>query len=230
MYSECVKCQKLGISCDGPNFAAMQGNEFISWCKARKAHLGYSNGYIAEQAQMPKGTVDGFFAGAHADFRFETVRPIVRVLVGGEYKGNPCPAASGEERAAMESRIRDLENHNAHLLEKVADLTQTNAAMQTLITNTNKRNSESQAFLRDQIRGRNMVAAILGVLLGLCVFCILAALIVDSTNPDLGYIWMDGGLGYNALWLFFGVVTIACAAIGAIVFFGKRKKTNEGPR
>ena len=223
MYSECVKCQKIGSTCDGPNFAAMPAGEFLSWCKARKAHLGYSNGYIAEQAQMSKGTVDGFFAGAHADYRFETIRPILRVLIGGEYKGNPCPAPSGEEMAAKDGRIRELESDNAHLSDKVKDLMQNNAAMQTLITNTNKRHHESQAFLRDQIRGRNMAVAILAVLLGICLLVILAALIVDGTNANLGYIWMDGGLGKNAVWFFFGLVALACAAVGIIVISNKRK-------
>lgn len=152
MYKECVSCQKLGISCDGPNFVAMPAAELVAWCKARKEYLGLSNGRIAEMTGMSKGTVDGFFASAHADFRFETIRPVLRVLVGGEFSGEPCPEPSSSEKAAYEERIRHLEAEVARRDDKIKDLTANFEDMKTLVTNTNKRNADGQRFLRAQVK------------------------------------------------------------------------------
>lgn len=192
MYKECVSCPKLGISCDGPNFVAMPAAELIAWCKSRKEYLGLSNGRIAEMAGMSKGTVDGLFANAHADFRFETIRPVLRVLIGGEFSGEPCPEPSSSEKAAYEEKIRHLEADIARRDDKIKDLSINYEDMKTLITNTNKRNVESQLFMRQQIRNKNLVISILAVLLGICLSLIIAALVADILNPDVGFFWLRG--------------------------------------
>jgi len=192
MYKECVSCPKLGVSCDGPNFASRPAAELISWCKARKEYLGLTNGRIAEMAGMSKGTVDGLFANAHADFRFETIRPVLRVLVGGEFTGMPCPEPSSSEKAAYEERIRHLEAEVARRDEKIKDLSVNNEDMKTLITNSNKRHEEQHIFLRQQIRNKNRVILILSTLYGICLSLIIAALVVDILNPEIGFFWLRG--------------------------------------
>lgn len=192
MYQECVSCPKLGVSCDGPNFASRPAAELVSWCKARKDFLKLSNGRIAEMAGMSKGTVDGLFASAHADFRFETIRPVLRVLVGGEFPGMPCPEPSSSEKAAYEERIRQLEKDIEWRDDKIQHLTKNNDAMQLLITNTNKRNADTQDFLRKQINNKNKVIALLAVLLAVCLIVIVGALVIDRLNPDIGFFWLRG--------------------------------------
>lgn len=192
MYKECVSCPKLGISCDGPNFASRPAAELISWCKARKEYLGLTNGRIAEMAGLSKGTVDGLFASAHADFRFETIRPVLRVLVGGEFTGKPCPEPSISEKTAYEERIRHLEAEVARRDDKIKDLSGNCGDMKTLITNTNKRNAEEQHFLRQQIRSKNRIMLILSTLLGICLILIIAALVADILNPEIGFFWLRG--------------------------------------
>lgn len=91
MYENCIKCSKLGTTCDGPDFMAMDSHDLISWCRERKAALGLSNAKLAELSNMPKGTVDRILSGSHEDFKYSTVRPILKVLVGGEWGQHPCP-------------------------------------------------------------------------------------------------------------------------------------------
>ena len=85
LYNECVKCAKLGVECDGPNFFTLPAHDILEWCKARKAELHLSNDKIADLSGIPRGTVARIFAGSHEDFKFGTVQPILRVLIGGTY-------------------------------------------------------------------------------------------------------------------------------------------------
>lgn len=191
MYIECVRCPKLGKTCDGPNFVAMSPLELIDWCKERKKHLGLTNAALAEMSNMPQGTIDSLLSKSHPDFKYGTIRPLLQALVGGEWQGDPCPDPTNSQQAELLERIRHLEAEVAHRDDKIAILTQENAAMQTLIANTNKRHTDSQNFLREQLRGRNKAVVILSILLGISLLAIISALIVDRINPDIGFFWLD---------------------------------------
>lgn len=192
MYNECVTCPKLGVSCDGPNFVAMPAAELMNWCKARKAHLGLSNQKLADLANMSKGTVDGLLANTHADFRYESIRPMLKVLIGGNWNGVPCPDPTASERAVYEEKIRQLENDIKWRDETVARLEKTNASLETLVANTNARYTKDKDFLRSEMTRKNRTIATLSVLFGLCLAIIVAALIIDYVNDGIGFIWLRG--------------------------------------
>ena len=196
MYQECITCPKIGISCDGPNFIAMSAPELLAWCKARKAQLHLSNAALADMSGMPKGTIDRLFAGEHMDFRYETVRPLVKALVGGkEWSGNPCDNPSDSEWAELLEKIRHLESELIHRDEKIADLQATNSSMQTLITNTNTRTTVDKDFLRGEMKRKNKTIVILSTFLGLCLLLIIGALVIDRINPEIGFFWLRSWLG-----------------------------------
>lgn len=183
MYLECISCPKMGISCDGPNFVAMSAAELLEWCKARKAHMGLSNGRLAELSGMPKGTIDRLFAGQHADFRYETIRPLVKALTGGQWSGSPCPDPH--------------ENDNAALEEQVERLLRNNKLLQEHIDRDNEQHQKQLEFLRDQIKHEQRIAdgfkkavVILSILLGVALLIMMAALVVDKMNDDIGFIWL----------------------------------------
>ena len=190
MYSECVRCPKLGSTCDGPNFLGMPPHELIDWCKERKKHLGLTNVRLAEMCNMPQGTIDSLLSKTHPDFKFGTVRPMIQALVGGDWSGDPCPDPTNTAHAELLERIRHLEEGIKWRDDKIAHLSQEHAAMQTLITNTNKRHHDSQNFLREQLQGRNKAVVILSVCLGICLLVIIGALVVDRLNPDKGFFWL----------------------------------------
>ena len=183
MYIECVTCSKIGVSCDGPNVVAMSAPELLAWCRARKAHLGFSNAKLAELSDMPKGTIDRLFAGEHVDFRYETIRPLVKALAGGDWSGNPCPDTS--------------ENDNTELLEQIEKLKADNARLQGQTEHIERHYDEELKFMRAQLyyeqsTRRNIRVALIVVTILLCItfLVIIAALIVDKMNGDMGFFWL----------------------------------------
>lgn len=191
MYSECVRCQKLGASCDGPNFVAMPPQELITWCKERKKHLGLTNAKLAEMTNTPQGTIDSLLSNSHPDFKFGTIRPLLQVLIGGQWLGDPCADPTGAASAESIARIKELEAEIKWRDDKIAHFAEEIKSMQTLITNTNARHTHSQEFMREQIRSKNKTIAVLGTLLGICLLVIIAALVIDRLNPNIGFFWLD---------------------------------------
>lgn len=198
MYESCVNCHKIGLSCDGPNFVAMSASELVSWCKSRKSHLGLSNQRLAELANVSKGTVDGFLASAHADFRYETIRPILKALVGGNWSGEPCPDPTSDERAHYEEKIQQLEAGITWRDDKIKHLTNNYESMTTLITNTNKRHEETKksyeeelAFLRKEIKRKNKFVTTLAIIAIVALLYIIVMLIIDRLDPTKGYYWLE---------------------------------------
>ena len=192
MYSECIKCPKIGISCDGPNFFAMSTPELLAWCKERKKELKISNAQIAEKSGMPKGTIDRLFAGEHVDFRYETIRPLLKALTGGAWSGNPC--ATLEDDDTLQKKIQELEAEIARRDESIQGYKENSDAMKTLITNTNKRHTEQLEFLRGEIKRKNKIMTAMISIAVLALLYIIVTLVIDLADPSRGYYWLEGFL------------------------------------
>ena len=192
-YEKCLTCKQLGNGCDGPNLLLMETGELGHWCDAlRKLRPGATYDKTAAETKVSKTAVYNFLTGAHADCRLETARPVARWLIGGDAEGNPCGSVTNSEKVAFEEKIRQLEAEIRWRDDKIEHLKETNAAMQTLVTNTNARYTKDKDFLREQITNRNKMVAVLGALLGVCVAVIIGALIIDRINPDVGFFWLRG--------------------------------------
>ena len=189
MYSECIKCPKIGISCDGPNFFAMSTPELLAWCKARKAELRVSNAQLAEKSGMPKGTIDRLFAGEHVDFRYETIRPLLKALTGGAWSGNPC--ATPQEDDALRKRVQELEAELARREESIRHYKENYDGMTTLVANTNKRHEKQLHFLEGEIKRKNKFVTGLAILAVVALLYIIVTLIIDLADPSRGYYWLE---------------------------------------
>ena len=158
MYKECVTCPKIGVSCKGPNFVAMPAAEILEWCRLRKSHLKLTNKELAKLSTIPEGTISRLFAGEHMDFKYESIRPILIVLVGGTFDGNPCPVPADDLLQA--ETIAKLEAENAMLRETVSkfermhdeDVKQISAEAQQTID-----------YLKAQLKDRKVVSLLLSV-------------------------------------------------------------------
>ena len=141
MYRVCINCPKLGVSCDGGNLLTMPQPELLEWMRLRKKVRGLSVHTIAVLSAVPEGTVARVFApDAKADFRLETLRPIVCVLIGGELGKNPCPDPADETSATwlrdqiiyrdgvisdLRTRLSDTErNHHDTIVDLRTTLTE----------------------------------------------------------------------------------------------------------
>ena len=177
MYSECITCAKMGITCDGPNFMAMSQQELITWCKKRKEYLGLSNSKLAEKAKTPPGTVDSLLAGTHTDFKFGTIRPILQVLVGGTRSGNPCPDPSSDEKQNYEEQILLLRKELGWHEEKLRHFESENKRVHDEHEKTKNTHAENLKFWQKEMSRKNRVISILSWITGFLFVVIIANLI-----------------------------------------------------
>ena len=221
MSMNCVTCPKLGKVCRGPDFFSMSPQEVLAWCKAYKKHKGLTNAKLAEMCGMAQGTIDSLFANSHADFKYSTILPIIRALIG-TLEGDVCTDHSGSAEA--KEKIRQLEVDKQHMADTIQQYKEQVDSMKTLITNTNarhtkqteelramlkdqsERHAQSQDFLRDQIKNRNTAVKILAIAAGLGWLIIVGALIIDKLNPHLGFFWRDFASWINSRNVFKGIV------------------------
>lgn len=173
MYKTCISCPKLGISCDGANLYTMPAAEMLEWCKARKKHLGWSNGYLSEMSTVPKGTIDRIFSSDPTDFRHETMRPIVTALVGGKPGSNPCP---------------DPHDASAEHLREIIDIkTAENADLQKQIEEWKARHVDNIAYYRRLYCVLRKITVALVVVLVMLLLAVAGLFAYDALNPNVGW-------------------------------------------
>jgi len=190
-YNRCIDCIHIGRKCDGPDFLAMSIQRLCEWSRLRKAYLNsrdrkWTNGYIAEQADVSKTTVDRFFSGEIDDLKFTTASRILRVLVNGTWGQYPCAMAAGESDGADAAECKRLED----LLESERKKTE--------YLKEQVRFKESQMLAKDELIAdrkrflllKDKTIRILAVLLGLCAALILGLLVMDYSNPQAGFFWV----------------------------------------
>ncbi len=205
MYRECLECEKLGVSCDGPNFVAMTTHELMEWCKKRKARLNYTNSDLSEKSGIPKGTIDRVFAAEDVDCKYETLRPILKALVGGEYTHNPCPdpntGITVEQLEALQHENADIRAENIRLTNNEETLNQQITELKDELKSREKVFREDRAeyvteqdkkinYVKDQCVRLRKTAIIMTGLLIFVLFGIIAFLICDVINPNVG--WLRG--------------------------------------
>lgn len=189
-YEKCLSCEQLGTTCDGPNLLSMDTVELGQWCnELRKNNPGMTYDRIATDTQLSKSAVRDFLIGNHYDCSMHTARTIAKYITNGKWDDNPCGNVSNNEKAAYEERIKQLETEVDHLDVRLKAVKKTNESLETLVKNNNTRTTQDKEFLRGEIKRKNRSIVALCVLLGISVAIIIASLIIDSTNPNLGFFW-----------------------------------------
>lgn len=198
-YEKCLSCDQLGQNCDGPNLLAMDTIDLGLWCnELRKDNPGMTYDKISADTELSKSAVRDFLTGKHDDCSMRTARTIARYITKGKWDDNPCGNLTNSEKAAYEERIRQLEKDRVWHEDKIKQLEKNAEAMQTLIANTNARATQDKDFLRRQLderyqflKRKDKAIVILSVLLALCVLLIITALIIDRTNGEIGFFWLE---------------------------------------
>lgn len=192
MYKECCKCRQLGEVCQGANFSALDAAEVVAWCKERKNHLGLSNGKLAEMAGLPKGTIDGLFGSTHTDFRYETIRPVINALIGGEWSGPPCQAkGSPKEMERLQERVRHLEAELQIKDKRIEALREDRSMRRDDLQVISAQQARNDSLVQKEIKRKNRIITALTVVVALLLAVIIAALVVDYLNRHIGFFWLE---------------------------------------
>lgn len=67
---------------DLPDILSLNSKDVIDWCNARKKQMHLSNAKLANLSNVPEGTIDRILTGRNLEFRYSTIQPIVKVLIG----------------------------------------------------------------------------------------------------------------------------------------------------
>ena len=220
-YNVCIQCQYIGEKCDGPNFLAMEMSRLCEWARLRKEYLRaqdpkWTNAYIAETAKVAKVTVDRFLAGKADDIKYSTIQSILRVLVNGSWGKYPCAMASDTEpqtvyvdnpqTAAECERLRSTLNTQAAEFKRMQDFYEKEIEFKD---NQMLQKDKQLNERADYMRRKDRYIAFLAIGFVLALFVIIAALIMDKLNSDIGFFWLEDTLTHfskntnNALQGFF---------------------------
>ena len=187
-YNRCIDCRYIGKRCDGPDFLAMEIPRLCEWARLRKAYLTsqdkkWTNNYIAEQADISRATADRFFAGDIDDLKFTTASRILKVLVNGTWGQYPCAMVADN----------GSDNDCEHFKEMLAAERQKTDYLKKQVEFKEKQMLAKDELLADHknfLHLKNKTIQILATLLGLCVVVIIGSLVMDLTNPSVGYFWL----------------------------------------
>lgn len=120
MYSECITCPKLGNGCDGPNFLAMSPDMLAKWVSTRMKTINMTNQGLSDKSGVPKGTIDSMRAGKRFNWEFNTLQPILQVLVGASWGSDPCPFPP-DIKKNLEDEIITLIANNKSMTEQLLE-------------------------------------------------------------------------------------------------------------
>ena len=67
---------------DLPDILSLNSKDLIDWCNTRKKQMHISNAKLANLTNVPEGTIDRILTGKNLEFRYSTIQPIVRYLLG----------------------------------------------------------------------------------------------------------------------------------------------------
>lgn len=193
-YERCLECKQLGITCDGPNLISMKPTELGEWCNAlRSKRPGFTYDKTAAVANVSKTAAYGFLTSAHEDCNYFTAHAVSGALIlsGGEWTDCPCGNVANSEKAAYEAEIEKLKTSVIWHEDKIKDLKEKNASLETLVKNNNDRMTKDKDFLRGQIKSKNRAIVILSISLAVVLLLVIAALIVDRNNPGVGFFWLE---------------------------------------
>ena len=192
MYKDCLTCPKLGISCDGANFLAMTAHELLDWCKLRKNRMGLSNADLAEMAGVPVGTLNRLFSSDMIDCKYETVRPIVKALVG-DWTKSPCPTPGDAKQdehliAELERLKAENESIKRHFTEAEDRHNKIMQQHYEDIAKVRENTQNALVLFKSQMRAKNIAIIVLSAVVLLFIFAALGLYVYDKLSPGIGWL------------------------------------------
>lgn len=208
-YNVCLNCVHIGKNCDGPNFLAMSTERWCEWCRLRKEYLGWTNTHLAEVSEISAISIQRIISGNVKDLRNTTMQAVTKALVNGSWGQYPCAMAAASEQEpvyvdnpALVEQCKQLQvtmgkltsEHKTELdavrasgQRKVDFLKEQIALKDHQMEAQDRLLSERYAFIKRKDRTIVLLAALLAVAL----LVIIAALVVDFLNHNVGFFWLS---------------------------------------
>lgn len=208
MYEKCLTCSKLGESCDGPNFMAMPTSEIVEWIDQYQHLHGITNTALAAKSNIAKGTIDGIKARKRSDIRHETLRPILKALIG-EVK---LDCDFGETENELNTQIAELKAENKRLLHELHMAEKMDGIQERSISQ-----------LESIVKSRMIVIYGLTALCVFLIFNIINYIRLDISNPGIGLF----GHSNVSPWFFISTgvsILMSCIVIVVMVRSSKKNK------
>ena len=164
-------------NCDKPKFCrkilGMTTPELLALCKQIKKEKSISAAKLAEMSGVPLGTIERLFAKDTVDCKWETLRPVLAVLLPEDACGHSDIITNAE----LVDKIEKLREENNALKDKlIAVDPQHRQDIKTVMAEEQKKID----YLLANDKRKNKVIAILGALLVAAVVVALTALGMDS--------------------------------------------------
>ena len=161
MFEKCIKCDRIGRDCI-PNLMQLSFPDLLKWWDTRQKNLAWTNQRLADESDIPLGTINRIKGGDNADCRYFTIRKILLALIGGIADEFPCKEKMDQELQRMEAlerqaaRATELEAENARLKEYITQLESLHHQEMHEIHEEHreelKEHREEIAFLKEQLR------------------------------------------------------------------------------
>lgn len=200
-YDICLHCPFMGVTCDGPNITAMSYARWVEWASKLAKQNGLTHSVIADQANLPKGTVDSALSGKNKDIRADTKRMITKAIVGGCWGQYPCHMAAQlmfgnleEDEMHTETLVKELEKAKEELANAKAqykqDLAEAKEEAHTQVDYLKKevefRNKRILSYA-ETVRRKDRAILWLGIALGVLTFAMIGWLLYDIATPTVGF-------------------------------------------
>ena len=182
---KCIVCERLGVSCDGPNLLAMTIDGWCEWCRKRKEYLGITNAIISERSGISQVTIDRIMAGHYSkDIMRSTVAAISAALIDSWGKTScVCPEIRTAERDDL-AQAKTIDALQSKVNELYEELRVAHSERRTQVMATDTESKKTIEYLKESINWCKRII----FTLGLTTLLSLIGLIIDLVIGSVGWI------------------------------------------
>lgn len=154
MFEKCIKCNRMGESCV-PNLMLLPFANLIQWIDKRQKYLDWTNQMLADNSNVPVGTIKRIKAGEYADCKYSTMKSILIALIGGTKDEFACTEMVERELQDKEqleqqaAKLSAVELENNELTAKLAAIDEQHRQDIRVIR---AEYQEQIAFLKEQLK------------------------------------------------------------------------------
>lgn len=191
-FKKCVRCPKNGTTCRGPNPVGAAVVHLAEYFRLRCDYLNtlepgnWTRQRVAERLNVSIATINRKFSGEEKSLKLDLVTDLLNLLSNGGHDNSPAHFCI-EDIVTEDCAEGELERLRAEYASYKEDAAKKIEFLKRQ-AETNEQHWEEE---HRTARGRAILSVILGIALAICLLAIIAALVIDRMNPDVGFLWID---------------------------------------